>query len=207
VNRHPTGAGGSGGDPATPGIPDPQTDVVAQSALSDVDPTAVDDTGRTSAERSEADEVLADAAAVVEADLDAVISQRDDYLDNLRRVQADFENFKKQTIRRNTDLVERAAEGLVVKLLPVLDACDGALAHGATDVKPIHDSLLDVLTREGLEPLRPDGELFDPNHHEAVVHEPMGEDDEPGPIVTDVLRAGYLWKGRVLRPAMVKVRG
>jgi molecular chaperone GrpE len=158
-----------------------------------------------------ADQDLADAAAMVEADIAAVISERDDYLDNLRRVQADFENFKKQTIRRNTDLVERAAEGLAAKLLPVLDACDAAIAHGATDVKPIHDALLDVLAKEGLTTVRPDGEPFDPNHHEAVVHEPAtgGEDDEPepGPRVTDVLRPGYLWKGRVLRPAMVKVRG
>jgi molecular chaperone GrpE len=155
------------------------------------------------------DEAFDAAAAMVEADIAAVISERDDYLDNLRRVQADFENFKKQTIRRNTDLVERAAEGLAAKLLPVLDACDAAIAHGATDVKPIHDTLLDVLSKEGLTPVRPEAEPFDPNLHEAVVHEPAGDDDEPesGPVVTHVLRTGYLWKGRVLRPAMVKVRG
>jgi molecular chaperone GrpE len=151
-------------------------------------------------------DALEEAAAAVEADLVDVVAQRDDYLDALRRVQADFENFKKQTIRRNTELIERAAEGLVDKLLPVLDACDAALAHGANDVKPIRDSMLDVLAKEGLVPIRPDGEPFDPAHHEAVVHDPADTGDA-GPVVTEVLRAGYQWKGRVLRPAMVRVRG
>ncbi len=148
-----------------------------------------------------------EAAAAVEADLAAVIAQRDDYLEALRRVQADFENYKKQTIRRNTDLVERAAEGLAAKLLPVLDACDAAVAHGADDVKPIRDALLDALGKEGLIPVVPDGEPFDPTRHEAVVHELAESDEAGGPVVTGVLRAGYLWKGRVLRPALVKVRG
>lgn len=163
--------------------------------------------GNGDEDQSSSSEAFEEAAAAVEADLAAVISERDDYLDNLRRVQADFENFKKQTIRRNTDLIERAAEGLVRKLLPVLDACEAALAHGANDVKPIADMLLDVLNKEGLTPIHPEGEPFDPNHHEAVMHEPADEDDGGIPTVTEVLRTGYLWKGRVLRPAMVKVRG
>jgi molecular chaperone GrpE len=192
--------------PVTDGAPPAAPAMAEEPATSErdlADAAAVVDDSATS------EQDLADAAAVVEADIAAVISERDDYLDNLRRVQADFENFKKQTIRRNTDLVERAAEGLASKLLPVLDACDAAIAHGAADVKPIHDTLLDVLGKEGLTPVRPEGEPFDPNHHEAVVHDPAGDDDagRPGPVVTDVLRAGYLWKGRVLRPAMVRVRG
>ncbi|MGH9119152.1 MAG: nucleotide exchange factor GrpE [Acidimicrobiales bacterium] len=208
MSSPPTGAEGSGGDPVVQGVPEPDDDLSGGAVPPSTDDAhAEHDPGLSADEGSESDEALAQAAAAVEADIAAVISERDDYLDNLRRVQADFENFKKQTIRRNTDLVERAAEGLAAKLLPVLDACDAALAHGATDVKPIHDALLDVLAKEGLQPLRPEGEPFDPNHHEAVVHEPVGDDDEPGPVVTDVLRAGYLWKGRVLRPAMVKVRG
>ena len=138
---------------------------------------------------------------MVEADLAAVIGAARRLPRRPRRLQADFENYKKQTIRRNTDLIERAAEALVAKLLPVLDACDAAVAHGANDVEPIHDALVDVLEKEGLTPLRPEGELFDPNLHEAVVHEPAAtrRAGPAGPVVTEVLRAGYLWKGRVLR--------
>jgi molecular chaperone GrpE len=176
------------GDGAPPAAPDPE-------------PTG-------DAPMSEAEQAMDEAAAAVEADLAAVVSERDDYLEALRRVQADFENYKKQTIRRNTELIERASEGLANKLLPVLDACEAALAHGANDVKPVHDAMLDVLQKEGLTPIRPEGQPFDPTHHDAVMHEPAGDDDAPAePTVSEVLRTGYLWKGRVLRPAMVKVRG
>ena len=157
------------------------------------------------------DDELEQAAAAVEADLDLaqVVAQRDDYLDALRRVQADFENFKKQNIRRNTEIVERAAEGIVHKLLPVLDAFDGALAHGSDDVKPIYDVLMDILEKEGLTLVYPVGETFDPVRMEAVAHEAAGPDDDTRgeTVVTEVLRSGYSWKGRVLRPAMVKVKG
>lgn len=151
-----------------------------------------------------AEEAVDEAASVVEDDLAAITTERDDYLAALRRVQADFENFRKQTIRRNTELLERAAEGLVEKLLPVLDACDGALQHGHDDVKPIYDALMNVLEKEGLTVMYPADELFDPTQHEAVMHE---EGDGGPSVVSEVLRTGYQWKGRVLRPAMVKVKG
>jgi molecular chaperone GrpE len=152
---------------------------------------------------------LAEAADAVEADLAAIVAERDDYLAALRRVQADFENFRKQTIKRNTDLVERAAEGLVEKVLPALDAFDAALSHddAKPHVRPIYDVLMDILEKEGLTVLYPAGELFDPQLHEAVLHEPAGDEQLEGPTVTEVLRAGYQWKGRVLRPALVRVKG
>jgi len=86
----------------------------------------------------------------------------------------------------------------------VLDACDAAIIHDATDVGPISKMLLETLLKEGLEPMVPEGELFDPTLHEAVLHEPG---DGGQPTVVESLRTGYRWKGRVLRPAMVKVRG
>ena len=89
------------------------------------------------------------------------------------------------------------------QLLPVLDACDAAVQHGAEDVVPVQNQLVDTLTKLGLERLEPEGAAFDPNFHEAVMHEP-GDD---GPLVAEVMRTGYSWKGRVLRPAMVKVKG
>ncbi|HWC40008.1 MAG TPA: nucleotide exchange factor GrpE [Acidimicrobiales bacterium] len=160
-------------------------------------------------ESGEEAEVVNGSDAVAEdVSLAAVATQRDEYLDALRRLQADFENYKKRVIKQQTEHLERAAEALVVKLLPVLDALDLAVAHAADSpeakvVEPIASSLADVLEKEGLERIDPRGQPFDPNQHDAVMHE---EGDEE-PEVSDVLRAGYRWKGRVLRPAMVKVKG
>ncbi len=138
--------------------------------------------------------------------LEKTTAERDEYLDVLRRSQADFENYRKRSIKQVDEASERGAEFLVDKLLPVLDACDGAISHGAADVEPIYAALLGTLEKEGLGRVAPVGEAFDPNVHEAVLHEPAA-DDQDGTVVSDVLRPGYLWKGRVVRPAMVKVRG
>jgi molecular chaperone GrpE len=132
--------------------------------------------------------------------------ERDEYLDALRRLQADFENYKKRMIRQQTDQLTRAAEALVEKLLPVLDTADLAVHHGSEDaVVQLRAALSDALGREGLERIDPVGELFDPNVADAVAHEP--DEEGSGPTVAEVLRPGYRWKGRVIRPAMVKVRG
>jgi molecular chaperone GrpE len=131
-------------------------------------------------------------------------AERDEYRDALLRVKADFDNYKKRVAKDHAATVERAAEKLVAELLPVLDACEAALSHGLTDVEPIYKSLLDTLEKGGLLRVDPVGEPFDPNLHEAVMHEP-GDDDEH--VVIECLRTGYAWNGRVLRPAMVKVRG
>jgi len=149
---------------------------------------------------------LADAELAVESDLIALQRERDDYLDALRRLQADFENFKKRTLKLQTEHLERAAQALVDKLLPVLDAADLAIAHGAGEaVAQVAGLLMDTLVREGLEGVDPKpGDPFDPTVHEAVAHEPG---DGATQQVADLLRAGYRWKGVLLRPAMVKVRG
>ncbi|MGQ0615815.1 MAG: nucleotide exchange factor GrpE [Acidimicrobiia bacterium] len=148
---------------------------------------------------------LEEAAEALESDLDALAAQRDEYLALAQRLQAEFENYKKQAMRRNTEVVEGAGSRLAERLLPVLDACDAALTHGLDDVKPVYDALMDVLEKEGLTLLFPSGEPFDPTVHEAVMHEPGP--DGAAPEVAEVLRSGYLWKGRVLRAAMVKVKG
>ena len=154
------------------------------------------------------DPVDAGAAVADDPALAALATQRDEYLDALRRLQADFENYKKRVLKQQTEHLERAAEGLVVKLLPILDALDLAVAHAgdspeAKVLAPIASSLVDVLEKEGLERIDPGGQPFDPNQHDAVMH----EEGDKEPEVSDVLRAGYRWKGRVLRPAMVKVKG
>lgn len=138
-------------------------------------------------------------------DLERVTRERDGYLDDMRRVAAEFANFRRQTEKRHYEMEEQAAARLVEQLLPVLDACDGALAHGRADVEPIHAMLVGSLQKSGLTVVRPEGEPFDPTVHEAVMHE--AADDVDGPTVSEVLRTGYTWNGRVLRPALVKVRG
>ena len=148
-----------------------------------------------------------DAVSEDIGELAAAVAARDEYLDSLRRLQADFENYKKRIQRQQAELSERAAEKLVEKLLAALDTFDLAMAHADSDagLEPVYRSLLGVLEGAGLERLDPAGQPFDPNEHDAVLHEEG--DDSPSPEVIEVLRAGYRWKGRVLRPAMVKVKG
>jgi molecular chaperone GrpE len=150
-------------------------------------------------------EAPGDVEALI-ADLERLSRERDEFLEALRRTQADFENYRKRVMKQQADDVARAAESLVEKLLPVLDACDGAVRHGAVEVEPVYAALLGALEKEGLGRIDPGGEPFDPNLHDAVMHEPAIDGDETT-IVSDVMRPGYSWKGRIVRPAMVKVRG
>jgi molecular chaperone GrpE len=153
------------------------------------------------------------AASELEADLarlSRLESERDEYLDTLRRVQAEFENYRKRVIKEQTALVDRATEGLVEQLLPVLDSFELALKNADTagsdesvrkGVELVYAELLGVLEKAGVSRIEADGKPFDPNVHEAV----MQEEGDGEPVVSDVLRTGYTLKGRVLRPAMVKV--
>jgi len=153
-----------------------------------------------------------EAEAAVESDLSQLEGERAELVDTLRRVQADFENYRKRVLREQTALVERATERLVEDLLPVLDSFEGALVSlGPVDpsdqeklrdgVAGIHSQLVTVLQKAGLERIEADGTVFDPNEHEAVM-----QDDGPGdPHVAETMRSGYRLKGRVLRPAMVRV--
>ena len=155
-----------------------------------------------------ADDTESVAASVEEliADLERAAAERDEYLDLSRRLQSDFENYRKRVDKQRADDAARATETLVEELLPVLDACDGAIHHGAAEVEPIYAALLGTLEKQGLARLDPLGQPFDPNEHDAVMHE-AAEDGDEGTVVSAVMRAGYAWKGRVVRPAMVKVRG
>jgi molecular chaperone GrpE len=191
------------------GAADPVDDAEAVDGAEADDDEVVEAEPEASADEAEhVDDEVEEAAEVLEADLFAVLAtelaaERDDYLDQLRRLQADFENYRKRVLKQQEETAERATEGLVADLLPVLDACDAAAQHGDDSAGPIAKALAEVLEKQGLVRLAPEGEAFDPNHHEAVAHEP-GEGES---VVTEVLRPGYVWKGRVLRPAMVRVRG
>jgi molecular chaperone GrpE len=162
----------------------------------------------------ESDEVAASEDAVTQdiSELSEAELQRDEYLDSLQRLQADFENYRKRVARSSEDAAQRAAGALVASLLPVLDAFDLAAAHFATtpsdEATALNQSralLLDTLEKQGLERVAQADVSFDPQIHDAVAHVEGGEGDEQ--LVDEVLRAGYRWKGSVLRPAMVKVKG
>lgn len=141
---------------------------------------------------------------IEESELDILRRERDEFKDIALRVQADFENYRKRAATQLADEVDRASGRLVEQMLAVLDACEAAVAHGVEGVEPIWASLLGTLQKLGLEALDLQGKEFDPELAEAVLH----EDGDGGPsVVTEVLRTGYKWKGRVLRAAMVKVKG
>ncbi len=166
------------------------------------DVTARGPDGVVGTDEATVDEAVEAAERAVATDLDQLARERDEYRDLAQRIQADFENYKKRILKQQTEHLERAAEVLVDKLLPVLDTFDLALAHGE-GLDQVHGALLEVLDKEGLERIDPVGQAFDPNEHDAVAHEEGDGEAE----VCEVMRAGYRWKGRVLRPAMVKVRG
>jgi len=181
-----------------------QQDEEAEEAREEEAAFAFDDEAEDPFDPSALGAELDAAAEALEADIAQVAAQRDEYLALAQRLQAEFENYKKGVGKRIIQDTEAATGKLVESLLPVLDACDAALTHGHQDVQPIYEAMMDALEKQGLVLLYPSGEAFDPNLHEAVQHEP-GDGDEP--TVSEVFRSGYTWKGRVLRPAMVKVKG
>lgn len=192
------------------GAQDPGGAQATDSVTREDEDTALPAEAAEAASVEEEAQVDTDAAAVeVEGDLSLLESttrERDDYLDALRRLQADFENYKKRMVKQQTDYLERAAETLVAKLLPVLDTAELAVNHGGgSEVEQVRSALIEALEKEGLERIDPIGEAFDPTRHDAVAHEPA--EGGGGQQVSEVMRLGYSWKGRVLRPAMVKVRG
>ena len=146
----------------------------------------------------------------VEARLVAAEAKRDEYLGDLQRLAADFDNYRKRVARDQAQLVARAHEGLVKELLPVLDDLERALgaaevhdeATVVEGVRLVQRALADLLAREGLEEIAAGG-AFDPHVHEALLSQP-GEGAEPGTVL-QVVQKGYRLGDRVLRPARVVV--
>lgn len=140
-------------------------------------------------------------------------SQASEYLEDLQRLKAEFENFRKRMIREQTAAIGRASERLIEELLLVLDDFDLALsALNELDEKhqgivkgmeAVYEKLYSILTREGIERIDAAGVPFDAEVHEAVAHDDNGSDDDL--VVTEVFRPGYRLKTKVIRPAMVKV--
>jgi molecular chaperone GrpE len=152
-----------------------------------------------------------DATGTAEDELTAARAEAAEYRDHLQRLQAEFENYRKRVIREQTRAVEFAIEPLISRLLEVLDEFE--LAMVAAEQRPEFDKflhgveivfakLVDLLRAEGLERIEAEGQPFDPTEHEALFQVEGGEGE---PYVADVLRSGYRLKGRVIRPAGVKV--
>jgi molecular chaperone GrpE len=148
--------------------------------------------------------IVEGATSNTEVTIDDVLKERDEFKDIALRVQADFENYRTRAASQMGDELDRALGKLVEQLLPVLDACEAAVAHGVEGVEQVWSSLIGALQKQGLEALDLAGQPFDPALADAVMHE---EGDGSEPVVLEVLRTGYRWKGRVLRAAMVKVKG
>ena len=156
------------------------------------------------------------ALAEEAAHREALARERDEYLLALQRTQADFENYRKRIARQQSEQSARAAADLVTRLLPVLDTLDLAEVHlnesldlteDGKALRAAHAMLTDILDKEGLERLDQREVPFDPSVHDAVAHTERQPGETGEPVVEDVLRAGYRWKGQVLRPTMVRVRG
>ena len=135
-----------------------------------------------------------------------------DLEDRLLRVHADFDNFRRRTRQEKEELLNLANTKLIGELLPVLDnfalALQAAESSGdagsiAKGVGMVYKQLFSLLENMGLRQMDPIGQAFDPSLHEAVMSEST-EDREPG-IVIAVMRSGFYFKDKVLRPAMVKV--
>lgn len=131
--------------------------------------------------------------------------KKHDYLGDLQRLQAEFENYRKRIMREQAGITERATGRLLERLLPVLDNFERAIAHGegGDGVALVFRELRETLAKEGLDEIGALGAPFDPRVHEAIAaHEDPGVLE---PIVREVSRRGYSFKGQVLRPAMVVV--
>jgi molecular chaperone GrpE len=197
-------------DPNLPDDAEPEGEPIEEVQGSPSEPDIVDETGDV----DESDEVPEEAAeeAVVEealvplAEFEAVSAKRDQYLDSLRRLKAEFDNSRKRQERERSRILESASEKLVQELLPVLDNLDRALESEGDireGVRATRDQLAEVLANEGLLPVASDGQPFDPNVHEAVMGQPS-EDYEEGTVLQTFQR-GYLLNGRAIRPAKVVV--
>jgi molecular chaperone GrpE len=151
----------------------------------------------------------ADEMDQLRADRDGAKAERDEIRDLLLRRQAEFENFRKRTEKERSDYVQYAAMDMVRDLLPILDdferalKIEGAGPEYARGIEMIYNRMYETLKKMGLEPIASDGKTFDPNLHQAV--ERVETKDSPDGTILSEFQRGYLFKGKLLRPTMVKV--
>ena len=143
--------------------------------------------------------------------LDELRREKDALQDRLLRTAAEFDNYRKRVERERRELVEYAAADVLTDLITIIDDLERALqvsAEGSADayrqgVELIHKQMLDLLKKRGVRVMETVGTDFDPNFHQAVIHE-VSADHREGEVIQE-LRRGYMLGDRLLRPAMVKV--
>lgn len=150
--------------------------------------------------------------AHMEKELEEARQEANEYLDSLKRLKAEFDNFRKRMLKEQSEFLKLAASQVILQLLPVVDNFERALAHKVEPEKLneyvagwqlVYNQLLEVLHKEGLKEITAEKVAFDPLKHEAMMQE--ATDEVPEGYVVEVLEKGYELKGRVIRPAKVKV--
>jgi molecular chaperone GrpE len=205
-----------GGEPEGEAASEPEAGEAAEEAEETEDGDEAEEQVVTERADEEPEEPAAEEPPADDAELVAAVTaaraEAESYLDDLRRLQAEFDNYRKRMLREQTARVASASQALVARLLPVLDNFELAVSHAEQSrdfdrmlkgVEMVFGELREVLQAEGLVKIEAEGKPFDPERHEAVVAVEQ-EDAEPGTVV-DVVRTGYELRGKVLRPAMVKV--
>jgi molecular chaperone GrpE len=154
-------------------------------------------------------ETLEGQLAAVTAERDQLAAEKADLHDRLLRARAEFDNARRRAERERSDFLQFSAMELVRDILPVLDDCERALKvetsdrHYAKGVELIYQRLFEALKKMGLEPIETAGRRFDPNFHQAV--ERVETDEAEDQYIVGEFQRGYNFKGKLLRPAMVRV--
>jgi molecular chaperone GrpE len=194
---------GLGLEPAEPAeaaeFIDPDADVDSVSGDAPDEGVDVDTDAAFAADEDESEQL----AEAIDTEIHELAAERDQFKDIALRLQADFDNYRKRMSAQIAAEVDRATGKLAEALLPVLDAAEAAYVQHPDEVGPLLNLMLAELRKHGLESIDLLDKPFDPNLADAVAHEP-GEGGEP--VVAEVLRSGYSWNGRTLRPAMVRTR-
>lgn len=180
---------------------------LTEEATEEVNEESKEETAEAEAEKT-AEDALIEENEALKAELEAVQNELAEKADLHLRLQAEFDNFRRRTVKEKEDLRKTAAGDVLGELLPVLDNFDRALIHAEDSpilegIVMVQKQMLEILERAGLEKLGKVGEVFDPNFHDAIMQEP-GETAESGTIL-EVLQPGYSFNGKLLRAAMVKV--
>lgn len=157
-------------------------------------------------------EHIGEEISLLRTSLEAKSTECNEYRDTLLRLQAEFENYRKRMVREQTQFLERAVERFVLELLPIIDNLERAivaadekhdLAQLSSGVSMVHSQIVDLFAKEGIEIIDPIGKRFDPTEQHAVLSVEDAEHDDD--TVLEVLQKGYSLKGKIVRPAMVKV--
>lgn len=167
-----------------------------------------EDTTEEAAEENVAEESLTEENEALKEELEKVKAELEEKADLHLRLQAEFDNFRRRTIKEKDELRKSANADLLGDLLPVLDNFDRALLHAEDSpilegIVMVQKQMLEILNRAGLEKVGAPGDAFDPNFHDAIMQEE--KEDAPSDSIIEVLQPGYKYQDKLLRAAMVKV--